>query len=91
MLARKSRQNRSSAVAAKKNELTEADCMLITYGDQVRATGEPPLATLTNFLSKRVARTISAVHILAFLPQFVGRRIFRNGLLFDRSSFGDVG
>ena len=68
MLARKSRQNRSSAVAAKKNELTEADCMLITYGDQVRSTGEPPLATLTNFLSERVARTISAVHILPFYP-----------------------
>ena len=68
MLARRSRPNCSSAVSAKKNELTEADCMLITYGDQVRATGEPPLATLTNFLSKRVARTISAVHILPFYP-----------------------
>jgi glucosylglycerate phosphorylase len=68
ILANKSRQNCSSAVSAKKNELTEADCMLITYGDQVRSTGESPLATLTNFLSKRVVRTISAVHILPFYP-----------------------
>jgi glucosylglycerate phosphorylase len=68
MLASKSRQSRRSAVSAEKNELTEADGMLITYGDQVRSTGESPLATLTNFLSKRVARTISAVHILPFYP-----------------------
>src|SRR4029077_3839192 len=68
MLARKSRQNRSSSVGATKNELTAAECLFITSGDQVRSTGEPPLATLTNFLSERVARTISAVHILPFYP-----------------------
>ena len=68
ILVSKSRQSRRSALSAKKNELTEADCMLITYGDQVRSSGESPLATLTDFLSKRVAKTISAVHILPFYP-----------------------
>jgi glucosylglycerate phosphorylase len=68
MLATKSREGRPAEVSAGKNELTEADGMLITYGDQVRSTDQAPLATLTNFLSKRVAQTISAVHILPFYP-----------------------
>jgi glucosylglycerate phosphorylase len=68
MLVSKSRRSRPSAVSAKKKELTEADGMLITYGDQVRSSGQSPLAALTNFLSERVAATISAVHILPFYP-----------------------
>ena len=67
ILVRTSREGRFSEFS-KKNALTEADCMLITYGDQVRSTDESPLATLTNFLSNRVASTISAVHILPFYP-----------------------
>jgi glycosidase len=47
---------------------TEADSMLITYGDQVRAANESPLKTLTRFLSARVAGVISAVHVLPFYP-----------------------
>ena len=68
MLVSKSRKSRPSAVSADKNELTEADGMLITYGDQVRSSGQSPLAALTNFLSGRVAGTISAVHVLPFYP-----------------------
>jgi glucosylglycerate phosphorylase len=68
MLVSKSREGRPSAVSAEKGELTEGDCMLITYGDQVRSSGQSPLSTLTNFLSERVAKTISAVHILPFYP-----------------------
>jgi glucosylglycerate phosphorylase len=68
MLVSKSRRSRPSAVSAEKKELTEADGMLITYGDQVRSSGQSPLAALTNFLSERVAATISAVHILPFYP-----------------------
>jgi hypothetical protein len=52
---------------------TENRLMLITYGDQM-VNWRIPLATLTNFLSKRVARTISAI-TSCLLPQFVGRRI----------------
>jgi glucosylglycerate phosphorylase len=68
VLVSKSRKNRSAEMSSKKSELTEADCMLITYGDQVRSANESPLSTLTNFLSKRAAKTISAVHILPFYP-----------------------
>ena len=68
ILVDKSRENRAAAVSAPKSELTQADCMLITYGDQVRTAGESPLRSLTNFLSDRAAKTISAVHILPFYP-----------------------
>lgn len=47
---------------------TERDAMLITYGDQVRQSGEAPLRTLGSFLSRHVRGTISAVHILPFYP-----------------------
>jgi glycosidase len=47
---------------------SEADCMLITYGDQVHSAGEPPLKTLKKFLSSRADGVISAVHILPFYP-----------------------
>ena len=60
--------SRESAAPAGSTSLTEADCMLITYGDQVRAAeGLPPLQTLTEFLSAR-ATAVSAVHILPFYP-----------------------
>jgi glucosylglycerate phosphorylase len=67
-LVSRSQEGRSPEVSSRKTELTEADCMLITYGDQVRAAGESPLRTLTNFLSQRAANAISAVHILPFYP-----------------------
>jgi glycosidase len=51
-----------------KDKPTEADSMLITYGDQVRAPNEAPLKTLTRFLSTRVSGLISAVHVLPFYP-----------------------
>lgn len=60
--------SRESAAPAGSTSLTEADCMLITYGDQVRAgEGRAPLQTLTGFLSAR-ATAVSAVHILPFYP-----------------------
>lgn len=68
ILVKRSREDRLPEVSSHKSQLTEADCMLITYGDQVRASGESPLYTLTNFLSDRAANVISAVHILPFYP-----------------------
>lgn len=47
---------------------TERDVLLITYGDQVRSEGEPPLRTLSKFLDAHVAEIISGVHILPFFP-----------------------
>lgn len=48
--------------------LTERDSMLITYGDMVSEPGLPPVATLYDFLSAHLGKTISAVHLLPFYP-----------------------
>ncbi|BCY16390.1 MAG: sugar phosphorylase [Chloroflexi bacterium] len=48
--------------------LSERDCMLITYGDQVQTPGKPHLKTLELFLHRHVAGLISSVHILPFYP-----------------------
>jgi sucrose phosphorylase len=42
--------------------------LLITYGDQVEQTGEPPLHTLDAFLKKHLGGVISGVHLLPFYP-----------------------
>ncbi len=68
ILMRKAREARHPGGLSGKSELTEADCVLITYGDQVRAANKPPLQTLTEFLSNRTLGAISAVHILPFYP-----------------------
>jgi glucosylglycerate phosphorylase len=67
-LMREAREARHSTAPSGKSELTAADCMLITYGDQVRAANKRPLQTLTEFLSTRAMGAISAVHILPFYP-----------------------
>ena len=67
-LVKRSHENRPPEVSSGKSGVTQADCMLITYGDQVRAAGESPLRTLTNFLCHRATKAISAVHILPFYP-----------------------
>jgi glucosylglycerate phosphorylase len=48
--------------------LDEATSILITYGDQVRAPGEPPLRTLRRLLDGPLADTTAAVHLLPFYP-----------------------
>jgi glycosidase len=48
--------------------LTERDALLITYGDQVREPGVPPLRTLAGFCARRLAGAISGVHLLPFYP-----------------------
>ncbi len=48
--------------------LTEADSLLITYGDQVREEGRPPLRTLTEVLERYARPFISIVHLLPFFP-----------------------
>ncbi len=67
-LMRKAREAGHPAGLSGKSGLTEADCMLITYGDQVRVESTRPLQTLTEFLSARASGAISAVHILPFYP-----------------------
>lgn len=48
--------------------LSERDVMLITYGDQVHARDEAPLATLRRFLAQTLAGAVNCVHILPFYP-----------------------
>lgn len=48
--------------------LSERDVLLITYGDQVREPGQPPLKTLAEFLSQHARDVLSGVHILPFYP-----------------------
>ena len=48
--------------------LTQRDALLITYGDQVREDGVPPLQTLGEFLDEHAAGAVSGVHILPFYP-----------------------
>jgi sucrose phosphorylase len=42
--------------------------VLITYGDQIQSSGEPPLRTLHRFLRSRMAGLVSAVHLLPISP-----------------------
>ncbi len=48
--------------------LDERDSILITYGDQFREGGKPPIETLGSFLKKHLRGIISGVHILPFAP-----------------------
>ncbi|MBN1487318.1 MAG: sugar phosphorylase [Anaerolineae bacterium] len=50
------------------NRLTERDVVLITYGDQVREPGKPPLQSLFEVLGSTVSNVITTVHILPFFP-----------------------
>ena len=48
--------------------LTERDALLITYADQLREPGRPPLQTLADFCERHLAGLISGIHILPFYP-----------------------
>jgi len=47
---------------------SQRDAVLITYGDQIQAPGEPPLRVLHRFLRKRLSGLVSAVHLLPISP-----------------------
>jgi sucrose phosphorylase len=49
-------------------QLSAADAMVITYGDQLQQPGQAPLATLENWLSAHLGDLLSSVHILPFYP-----------------------
>jgi len=48
--------------------LTQADNMLITYGDQVKEPGRPLLRSLAEFLEAQVEGWVTNLHILPFYP-----------------------
>ncbi len=47
---------------------SEADCLLITYGDSIFQAGEKPLKTLNRFLDDYIQDACSSLHILPFCP-----------------------
>lgn len=55
-------------VTSTEYHLSEADSVLITYGDQLRHQNEAPLAVLKRFLDLHVKDVINSVHILPFHP-----------------------
>lgn len=48
--------------------LSQRDCLLITYGDQLRREGESPLHTLGSLVRNRLQGIVSGVHLLPFFP-----------------------
>ncbi len=64
---RRENPNREKCSGAEER-FSEEDIFLITYPDQVRSPGQPPLRTLTDFLNETVSEEISAVHLLPFFP-----------------------
>ena len=71
LLARLEGMLASSSVsqrAAAPRVLTEADALLITYPDQVRAPNERPLRTLGRLANEYLAGLVNTIHILPFFP-----------------------
>ena len=56
------------AVPLAAGPFTERDTILITYGDQFREPGRPPLQTLKAFLDDHLRDAISGVHLLPCFP-----------------------
>ncbi len=68
LLARHIATHPPKAAARQRVPLTAADVMLITYGDQVREPGIPPLRTLAGFCERHLRGGVSAVHLLPHYP-----------------------
>lgn len=54
--------------AARLSQLSAADAMVITYGDQLQQPGQAPLATLHDWLGQHLGDLLSSVHVLPFYP-----------------------
>lgn len=53
---------------ARRNLWSEADSVVITYGDTITEPEAHPLDSLAGFMRDRLSGTVSAVHILPFYP-----------------------
>ena len=62
------RQNPALASGDAAAPLSEQDTVLITYGDQFREPGVPPIQTLRTVLNETLDRPVTGVHILPFFP-----------------------
>lgn len=47
---------------------SQRDALLITYPDQVRQDGQPPLRVLADFCARHLRGLVSGVHLLPFYP-----------------------
>ena len=56
------------SIKERRATLSQQDAILITYGDQVRQPGAPPLKTLAEFGRDYLKDVLSGVHILPFFP-----------------------
>jgi glucosylglycerate phosphorylase len=61
-------RRRLPAVAAHGPRFTEADAVLIAYGDTLLQPGVPPLRALEQFASRHLHSLVSTIHILPFFP-----------------------
>jgi len=50
------------------NRLSEKDAILITYGDLINYSGQPPLETLSEISQKYFKGAFNTIHILPFFP-----------------------
>ncbi|MBI2927487.1 MAG: DUF3459 domain-containing protein [Verrucomicrobia bacterium] len=48
--------------------LSQRDALLITYADQIREPGVPPLRTLAEFAEAHLHDVVSGIHLLPFYP-----------------------
>jgi sucrose phosphorylase len=55
-------------ISNEKNDLTEKDVILITYGDNVKKEGNSHLNTLKSFVNEFCLPEINSTHILPFYP-----------------------
>ncbi|MGH8906496.1 MAG: sugar phosphorylase [Egibacteraceae bacterium] len=62
------RFTREHRLAGRAALFDQTDVVLITYADQIREPGRPPLQTLREFLRVHVRGAISGVHLLPFHP-----------------------
>jgi len=51
-----------------RNKWSQADTLVITYGDSIKRNGEKPLDTLETFCRERLKPSVSWIHILPFNP-----------------------
>lgn len=59
---------RMPPAATRPAALTERDALLITYPDQLREPNRPPLQSLRDFATQRLAGVVSGLHLLPFYP-----------------------
>lgn len=59
---------RGKIIPPSRTDLNQRDVFLITYPDQVRQAGQPPLLTLSHFCHRHLAELVTVIHLLPFYP-----------------------